>query len=72
MSGLDFFVVIEPVVWMLCRRISISHLLRCQRLLLRVQHIHEEGELDEDSTCRKFRQVRTEGNRQVELFRGTF
>lgn len=31
-----------------------------------IKHIYEEGELDETSTCRKFRQVRTEGNRQVE------
>ncbi len=30
-----------------------------------IGHIYEEGELDEASTCRKFRQVRTEGNRQV-------
>ena len=30
-----------------------------------IQHIYEEGELDEASTCRKFRQVRQEGNRQV-------
>ena len=30
-----------------------------------IQHIYEEGELDEDSTCRKFRQVRDEGGRQV-------
>ena len=30
-----------------------------------IQHIYAEGELDEDSACRIFRQVRTEGNRQV-------
>ncbi len=30
-----------------------------------IKHIYEEGELDEQSTCRKFRQVQTEGNRQV-------
>ena len=30
-----------------------------------IGHIYEEGELDEVSTCRKFRQVRMEGNRQV-------
>ena len=30
-----------------------------------IQHIYEEGELDEESTCRKFRQVREEGGRQV-------
>lgn len=30
-----------------------------------IQHIYEEGELDETATCRKSRQVRTEGSRQV-------
>lgn len=30
-----------------------------------IQHIYAENELDEISTCRKFRQVRTEGNRKV-------
>ena len=30
-----------------------------------IAHIYEEFELDENSTCRKFRQVRKEGNREV-------
>ena len=30
-----------------------------------IKHIYEEGELDEKSTCRKFRQVRKEGKREV-------
>lgn len=30
-----------------------------------IQHIYEEGELVETATCREFRQVRTEGARQV-------
>lgn len=30
-----------------------------------IKHIYEEGELDESSTCRKIRQVRTEGERQI-------
>ncbi len=30
-----------------------------------IKHIYEDGELDEESTCRKFRQVRQEGSRQV-------
>ena len=30
-----------------------------------IKHIYEEGELEEESTCRKFRQVRKEGNREV-------
>jgi hypothetical protein len=28
--------------------------------------VHFNGELDKEATCRKFRQVRTEGSRQVE------
>jgi len=31
-----------------------------------IKHIYEEGELSETATCRKFRQVQTEGNRNVE------
>ena len=31
-----------------------------------IKHIYEEGELSEFSTCRKFRQVQIEGNRNVE------
>ena len=30
-----------------------------------IKHIYEERELDEISTCRNFRQVRKEGNREV-------
>ena len=30
-----------------------------------IKHIYEKGELDEISTCRNFRQVRKEGNREV-------
>jgi hypothetical protein len=31
-----------------------------------IKHIYEEGELNENSTCRNFRQVQIEGNRSVE------
>ena len=31
-----------------------------------IRNIYSEDELSEDSTCRKFRQVRKEGNREVE------
>ena len=30
-----------------------------------IKHIYDEGELNEISTCRKFRQVRKEGQREV-------
>ena len=29
-----------------------------------IKNVYKEGELDENSTCRKFRQVRMEGSRQ--------
>lgn len=32
-----------------------------------IQNIYEEAELDKNSTCRNFRQVRLEGNRNVNL-----
>ena len=32
-------------------------------ILEHIQHIYEDEELDEISTCRKFRQVQKEGNR---------
>ena len=31
-----------------------------------IGNVFEEGELEQDRTCRKFRQVRQEGNREVE------
>jgi hypothetical protein len=31
-----------------------------------IKHIYEEGELSENATCRNFRQVQTEGNRNIE------
>ena len=31
-----------------------------------IKHIYDEGELDENATCRKFRQVQKEGARNVE------
>ena len=34
-------------------------------ILEHIQHIYEDDELDESSTCRKFRQVQKEGNRMV-------
>ena len=30
-----------------------------------IRHIYEDEELNEEATCRKFRQVRREGNRKV-------
>lgn len=35
-------------------------------ILEHIRNIYLEGELDKESTCRKFRQVRMEGNREVQ------
>lgn len=36
-----------------------------QNITLHLQGIYDEGELPEESTCKEYLQVRTEGNRQV-------
>jgi hypothetical protein len=51
-----------------CGRFSFEiHLFQTSRtnVVEHIKHIYDEGELDENSTCRKFRQVRKEGNREV-------
>ena len=56
---------VDETVWL--TQTQMAELFQTSRtnIVEHIQNIYEEGELDEDSTCRKFRQVRTEGNRQV-------
>ena len=56
---------VDETVWL--TQAQMADLFQSSRtnIVEHIQHIYEEGELDENSTCRKFRQVRTEGNRQV-------
>lgn len=56
---------VDETVWLTQQQMA--ELFQSSRINIveHIQHIYEEGELDEASTCRKFRQVRTEGNRQV-------
>lgn len=46
---------------------QIAELFRTSRtnIVEHIRHVYEEGELDEAATCRRSRQVRTEGARQV-------
>ena len=55
----------DETVWLTQQQMA--ELFRTSRtnVVEHIKHIYDEGELDENSTCRKFRQVRTEGNRQV-------
>ena len=56
---------VDETVWLTQQQMAeLFHTSR-SNIVEHIGHIYEEGELDEVSTCRKFRQVRLEGNRQV-------
>ena len=55
----------EETVWLTQQQMAELFQSSRSNIVEHIQHIYEEGELDEAATCRKFRQVRTEGNRQV-------
>ena len=56
---------VDETVWLTQQQMAeLFHTSR-SNIVEHIGHIYEEGELDEASTCRKFRQVRMEGNRQV-------
>ncbi len=55
---------VDETVWLTQQQMAeLFHTSR-SNIVEHIGHIYEEGELDEVSTCRKFRQVRMEGNRQ--------
>lgn len=56
---------VDETVWLTQQQMAELFQSSRTNIVEHIQHIYEEGELDEASTCRKFRQVRTEGNRQV-------
>lgn len=56
---------VDETVWLTQQQMAeLFHTSR-SNIVEHIGHIYEEGELDGVSTCRKFRQVRMEGNRQV-------
>ncbi len=56
---------VDETVWLTQQQMAELFQSSRTNIVEHIQHIYEEGELDEASTCRKFRQVRTEGSRQV-------
>lgn len=56
---------VDETVWLTQQQMAELFQSSRTNIVEHIQHIYEEGELDESSTCRKFRQVRTEGHRQV-------
>ena len=56
---------VDETVWLTQQQMAELFQSSRTNIVEHIQHIYDEGELDEESTCRKFRQVRMEGNRQV-------
>lgn len=56
---------VDETVWLTQQQMAELFQSSRTNIVEHIQHIYEEGELDEEITCRKFRQVRMEGNRQV-------
>ena len=55
----------DDTVWLTQQQMSELFQTSRTNVVEHIKHIYEEGELDETSTCRNFRQVRKEGNREV-------
>lgn len=55
----------DETVWLTQQQMSELFQTSRTNVVEHIKHIYEEGELEEVSTCRKFRQVREEGNRTV-------
>ena len=56
---------VDETVWLSQQQMAELYQTSRSNIVEHIGHIFEEGELDEISTCRKFRQVRMEGERQV-------
>ncbi len=55
----------DETLWLTQQQMSELYQTSRTNVVEHIRHIYDEGELNEDSTCRKFRQVRQEGSRQV-------
>ena len=53
----------DETVWLSQQQMAALYQTSRTNIVEHIKHIFEEGELDEASTCRNFRQVRKEGNR---------
>lgn len=55
----------DETVWLTQQQMSNLYQTSRTNIVEHIKHIYEEGELEQISTCRDFRQVQIEGNRQV-------
>ncbi|THD09385.1 virulence RhuM family protein [Metallibacterium scheffleri] len=56
---------VDETVWLTQQQLAELFQTSRTNVVEHIQHIYEEGELEADATCREFRQVRTEGTREV-------
>ena len=56
---------VDETVWLTQQQMAELFQSSRTNVVEHIRHIYEEGELEENSTCRKFRQVRMEGSRRV-------
>ena len=56
---------VDETVWLTQQQMANLFQTSRTNVIEHIRHIYEEGELEETSTCRNFRQVRTEGKRLV-------
>lgn len=57
--------MVDETVWLTQQQMSELFQTSRTNVVEHIKHIYSEGELEENLTCRKFRQVRMEGNREV-------
>lgn len=55
----------EETVWLSQQQMAELFETSRTNIVEHIKHIYKDGELEENSTCRKFRQVQTEGKRKV-------
>ncbi len=55
----------DETVWLSQQQMASLYQTSRTNIVEHIQHIYEEGELEEGSTCRNFRQVQIEGKREV-------
>lgn len=52
----------DETVWLTQQQMSELFQTSITNVVEHIKHVYEEGDLEENSTCRKFRQVREEGH----------
>ena len=56
----------DETVWLSQQQMAELYQSSRTNVVEHIKNIYNEGELDKDSTCRNIRQVRLEGNREVQ------